>query len=119
MTALVCNWILDGTVARFETLKRRDAHQRQAVLKAALGDISCITHPDSYFAWIPLPDEARADRIAQALMDDNISVSTAEPFCTSLVVPQALRVALGSIAMEDLHAALVKVREAVEFERCR
>ncbi|HEB4875349.1 TPA: PLP-dependent aminotransferase family protein [Kluyvera ascorbata F0526] len=119
MTALVCNWIQDGTVARFETLKRRDAHQRQAVLKAALGDISCITHPDSYFAWIPLPDEARADRIAQALMDDNISVSTAEPFCTSLVVPQALRVALGSIAMEDLHVALVKVREAVEFERCR
>lgn len=119
MTALVCNWIQDGTVARFETLKRRDAHQRQAVLKAALGDISCITHPDSYFAWIPLPDEARADRVAQALMDDNISVSTAEPFCTSLVVPQALRVALGSIAMEDLHAALVKVREAVEFEQCR
>lgn len=119
MTALVCNWIQDGTVARFETLKRRDAHQRQAVLKAALGDISCITHPDSYFAWIPLPDEARADRIARALMDDNISVSTAEPFCTSLVVPQALRVALGSIAIEDLHAALVKVREAVEFERCR
>ncbi|WP_270502341.1 PLP-dependent aminotransferase family protein [Kluyvera ascorbata] len=119
MTALVCNWIQDGTVARFETLKRRDAHQRQAVLKAVLGDIPCITHPDSYFAWIPLPDEARADRIARALMDDNISVSTAEPFCTSLVVPQALRVALGSIAMEDLHAALVKVREAVEFERCR
>lgn len=119
MTALVCNWIQDGTVARFETLKRRDAHQRQALLKAALGDISCITHPDSYFAWIPLPDEARADRIARALMDDNISVSTAEPFCTSLVVPQALRVALGSIAMEDLHAALVKVREAIEFERCR
>lgn len=106
-------------MARFETLKRRDAHQRQAVLKAVLGDIPCITHPDSYFAWIPLPDEARADRIARALMDDNISVSTAEPFCTSLVVPQALRVALGSIAMEDLHVALVKVREAVEFERCR
>lgn len=119
MTALVCNWIEDGTVARFETLKRRDAHQRQAVLKAALGDISCITHPDSYFAWIPLPDEARADRVARVLMDSNISVSTAEPFCTSLVVPQALRVALGSIAMEDLYAALVKVREAVKYEQSR
>lgn len=119
MTALVCNWIEDGTVARFETLKRRDAHQRQAVLKAALGDISCITHPGSYFAWIPLPDEARADRVARVLMDSNISVSTAEPFCTSLVVPQALRIALGSIAMEDLYAALVKVREAVKYEQSR
>lgn len=52
-------------------------------------------------------------------MDSNISVSTAEPFCTSLVVPQALRVALGSIAMEDLYAALVKVREAVKYEQSR
>ncbi|HCI5682841.1 TPA: PLP-dependent aminotransferase family protein [Klebsiella variicola subsp. variicola] len=119
MTTLVCNWIQDGTVARFEALKRRDAQQRQAVLKATLGDISCITHPGSYFAWIPLPDDARADRVARALMDCNISVSTAEPFCTSLVVPQAIRLALGSIAIENLHKALLKVRETVEFEQYR
>ncbi|HAV1789166.1 TPA: PLP-dependent aminotransferase family protein [Enterobacter hormaechei subsp. xiangfangensis] len=119
MTTLVCNWIQDGTVARFEALKRHDAQQRQAVLKATLGDIACITHPGSYFAWIPLPDDARADRVARALMDSNISVSTAEPFCTSLVVPQAIRLALGSIAIENLHEALLKVREAVEFEQYR
>lgn len=119
MTTLVCNWIQDGTVARFETLKRRDAHQRQEVLRSSLGDIPCITHPVSYFAWIPLPDDARADRVAKELMGCNISVSTAEPFCTSLVVPQALRLALGSIAIENLHKALLKVREAVEFEQYR
>jgi len=119
MTTLVCNWIQDGTVARFETLKRRDAHQRQVVLRSTLGDVPCITHPGSYFAWIPLSDDARADRVARELMDCNISVSTAEPFCTSLVVPQALRLALGSIAIENLHKALLKVREAVEFEQYR
>ncbi|MEQ9943046.1 PLP-dependent aminotransferase family protein [Pectobacterium aroidearum] len=119
MTTLVCNWIQDGTVARFEILKRRDACQRQAVLRSTLGDIPCITHPDSYFAWIPLPDDARADRVAKELMDYNISVSTAEPFCTSLVVPQALRLALGSVSIENLQKALLKVREAVEFEQYR
>ncbi|MCS3429851.1 PLP-dependent aminotransferase family protein [Klebsiella sp. BIGb0407] len=119
MTTLVCNWIQDGTVARFETLKRRDARQRQAELRCTLGDIPCIAHPNSYFAWLPLPDDARADRVARALMDCNISVSTAEPFCTSLVVPQALRLALGSIAIEKLHHALLKVREAVQSEQYR
>lgn len=119
MATLVCNWIQDGTVARFETLKRRDAQQRQEVLRASLGNIPCITHPGSYFAWLPLADDARADRVARGLIDCNISVSTAEPFCTSLVVPQALRLALGSIAIENLHKALLKVREAVEFEQCR
>ncbi|MDJ1655708.1 PLP-dependent aminotransferase family protein, partial [Raoultella sp. Ech2A] len=52
-------------------------------------------------------------------MDDNISVSTAAPFCTAQTVPQAIRLALGSVSTESLRPALVKVREAVEAERYR
>ncbi len=119
MTAMVCHWIQDGTVARFETLKRRDARQRQAVLKAVLGDLPCITHPDSYFAWLPLVDEARADRVVKALMDNHISVSTAEPFSTSGTVPQAIRIALGSVTVDTLRQALWQVRAAIELEQSR
>ncbi|MGY0615017.1 aminotransferase class I/II-fold pyridoxal phosphate-dependent enzyme [Vibrio sp. FJH11] len=50
MTKLICNWIQDGTVARLEALKRRDARKRQIVLREVLGDIPCIAHPTSYFA---------------------------------------------------------------------
>ncbi|CAM3410052.1 hypothetical protein ROSI111154_00280 [Rouxiella silvae] len=50
-------------------------------------------------------------------MGCNISVSTAEPFSTSLVVPQDLRIALGSVTIESLQKALLKVREAVEDEQ--
>lgn len=117
MATLVCNWIQDGTIERFEALKRRDARQRQKLLKSVLEDIPYISHPDSYFAWIPLADEARADRVAKELMDCNISVSTAEPFSTLLVVPQALRVAVGSVTLENLQKALLKVRETIEYER--
>ena len=119
MTTLVCNWIQDGTVARFEMLKRRDARQRQSMLREALGDMACITHPGSYFAWLPLPDESRADRVANRLMNNNISVSTAEPFSTSLAVPQAIRVALGSVNITHLRTALLQVREAIESEQYR
>ncbi len=119
MTAMVCHWIRDGTVSRFETLKRRDARQRQTVLKAVLGDLPCITHPDSYFAWLPLADEARADRVVKALMDNHISVSTAEPFSTSGTVPQAIRIALGSVTIKNLRHALLQVRAAVELEQSR
>lgn len=119
MTKLVCNWIQDGTVARFEALKRRDASKRQLILREILGDLPCISHPASYFAWIPLPEEARADRIVKELMDINISVSTAEPFSTSLSVIQAIRIALGSVSIDNLRIALDKVREAIEFELAR
>ncbi len=119
MTAMVCHWIQEGTVARFETLKRRDARQRQRVLNAVMEDLPCITHPNSYFAWLPLADEARADRVVKALMDNNISVSTAEPFSTSGTVPQAIRVALGSVPVETLRHALQQVKAAIELEQSR
>ena len=114
---VICTWIEDGTVNRFETLKRRDARKRQAILRETFAGLPYVSHPNSYFAWLPLPDESRADRLANALMENNISVSTAEPFCTSQTVPQAIRIALGSVTLEQLREALVKVRDAVEFEQ--
>nr|WP_321460934.1 PLP-dependent aminotransferase family protein [uncultured Vibrio sp.] len=119
MTKLVCNWIQDGTVARFEELKRRDAGKRQIIFRESLGDIPCICHPTSYFSWIPLPEEARADRIVKELMDINISVSTAEPFSASHSAPQAIRIALGSVSIDELRIALSNVREAIEIELAR
>ena len=59
------------------------------------------------------------DRLAKTLMERHISVSTAEPFCVTANVPQAIRIALGSVPFDSLRAALVQVREAVEFEQYR
>jgi aspartate/methionine/tyrosine aminotransferase len=44
------------------------------------------------------------------------SVSTAEPFATSEPVPQALRLALGSIELRSLAQTLRKVREVVDAD---
>lgn len=35
-SSLICAWIEDGTVARFETQKRQDARQRQQVAREVL-----------------------------------------------------------------------------------
>ena len=78
-----------------------------------------MSHPSSYFLWLPLGEESRADRLVKMLMERHISVSTAEPFCAAANVPQALRIALGSVPLDSLRAALLQVREAVEFEQYR
>ncbi|GEM_PF-1474919 len=117
MTTLVCNWIEDGTVSRFETLKRRDARLRQSIARESLGNLVYIAYPDAYFLWLPLAEETRADRVVKALMDNTISVPTAEPFLVSTSVPQAIRIALGSVSINILRSALVKVREVIEFEQ--
>ncbi|EIY5141563.1 MAG: PLP-dependent aminotransferase family protein [Klebsiella sp.] len=119
ISSLICAWIEDGTVARFETQKRQDARQRQQVAREVLCGLPVVTHPDSYFVWLPLGEESRADRLANALMERRISVSTAEPFCVSATIPQALRIALGSVPFDSLRPALLSVRDAVEYEQYR
>ncbi|HHC3438977.1 TPA: PLP-dependent aminotransferase family protein [Klebsiella pneumoniae] len=119
ISSLICAWIEDGTVARFETQKRQDARQRQQVAREVLCGLPVVSHPDSYFVWLPLGEESRADRLANALMERRISVSTAEPFCVSATIPQALRIALGSVPFDSLRPALLSVRDAVENEQYR
>jgi DNA-binding transcriptional MocR family regulator len=63
--------------------------------------------------WLPLSEEARADQIAMALLQEQVSVSTAEPFATSVHVPHAIRLALGSVDMHTLRQALMKVTQVV------
>ncbi|MDR5822953.1 PLP-dependent aminotransferase family protein [Caballeronia sp. LZ043] len=115
MTALACGWLEDGTVERLEAEKRADATMRQTVAARALSRVKRLAHPASYFIWLPMPEDVRADRIAKALIQERISVSTAEPFCTTAHVPHALRLALGSVDVETLRLALERVQEVVSF----
>ncbi|WP_248744992.1 PLP-dependent aminotransferase family protein [Pseudomonas sp. MWU12-2037] len=113
LTAIATAWIEDGTVARLEVQKRKDAQARQAMADELLGGLHTVRHRSSFFLWLPLPEEVRADQIAMALMREQISVSTAEPFATSVQVPHAIRLALGSVDMETLRVALVKVQRVL------
>lgn len=114
MTAIACRWLEDGTVAKLEAQKRDDARQRQTIARQALAGLPLLAHPASYFVWLPLGDEVRADQVAMALLQQGVSVSTAEPFCTAAQVPHALRLALGSLALDVLPQALQTVRQVIE-----
>jgi DNA-binding transcriptional MocR family regulator len=113
MTALVCGWIDDGTVRRLEAQKRQDAKARQRLARQVLDGLHIVSHPASYFLWLPLPEEVRADQVAMALLSANVSVSTAEPFAVSGIVPHAIRLALGSLEWDALEVALHKVRQVI------
>jgi DNA-binding transcriptional MocR family regulator len=114
MTAIACAWLDDGTVTRLEAQKREDAQARQKLADEVLHGLHVIRHPSSYFLWLPLSEDARADQIAAALMREQVSVSTAEPFAVSVHVPHALRLALGSVDLETLRHALAKVKWVVQ-----
>lgn len=114
MTSLVCGWIEDGTVARLEAEKRLDARARQTLARALLIGLNVISHPASYFLWVQLPEDARADQVAMELLANKVAISTAEPFATSGIVPHGIRLALGSVDLDALRAALHEVRRAID-----
>ncbi|QTS89038.1 PLP-dependent aminotransferase family protein [Ectopseudomonas khazarica] len=113
MSALVCAWTEDGTLARLESEKRRDAQRRQALARRMLTGLPLVGHEAAYFLWLPLPDDVRADQVVARLLQARVAVSSAEPFSTSEQVPHALRLALGSLPLEQLQTALDKVRQAI------
>lgn len=114
MTAIACQWLDDGTVDRLEAAKRSDARVRQSLAREALAGLPYVGHPSSYFLWVPLPEEVRADRVATALAAERVSVATAEPFATTAHVPHALRLALGTTDLDVLRDALATVRRVID-----
>ncbi|WP_228050817.1 aminotransferase-like domain-containing protein [Pontibacterium sinense] len=118
MTAMACGWIEDGTVMRLEAEKRQDAMIRQSMAREILNGLEFISHPASYFLWLPLPEEVRADQLVMALMHAKISVSTAEPFATTEHIPHAIRLALGSVDLETLASALKTVKQLIDAHAC-
>lgn len=113
MTAIACGWLEDGTVIELEEQKRNDAKARQKLAAELLKGLSWIGHPSSYFLWLPLPEDVRADQIVVELQQHQISVTTAEPFAVSAHVPHAIRLALGSVDMAVLRQALITVRKII------
>src|SRR3712207_1857850 len=105
-----------STLFPYTTLFRS---MRQAIARDVLNGLQVRSHPSSYFLWLPLAENARADRIAASLAHHRISVSTAEPFATTAHIPQALRLALGSIALPDLRRTLTTVRQVIEEDAHR
>ncbi|GAA3388909.1 aminotransferase-like domain-containing protein [Cryptosporangium minutisporangium] len=114
VSALATGWIADGTLTRLEKRRRDDARARQIVARTALADLDVTAHPASYFSWLRLEPHLRRDRVAAALAQEGILVSTADAFATDGNPPQALRLALSEPPLEDLPAVLTRLRAVLE-----
>ncbi|MBB5084152.1 aminotransferase-like domain-containing protein [Nonomuraea endophytica] len=114
ITALATTWIADGTVTRLEKLRRQDAAARQDIARAALSGMDVTAHPASYLVWLGLEPHQRPDRVAAALAEEGILVSTADAFATGPYRPHALRLALGTPPRAELGPALRRLRATIE-----
>jgi DNA-binding transcriptional MocR family regulator len=100
-------WITDGTVARLEAAKRRDAAARQRIAADHLAAFTIDADPAAYHLWWRLPDPWRADTFVAAAAREGIAVTPGAAFTVAPNhAPNAVRLALASPAPETLRTAL-------------
>lgn len=114
ISGLVSGWVKDGTLANSEETRRRDGAERQRVCRTVFDGRSILSHRNAGFAWLPLEKGVRAEPIVTRLKDHGISASGAEPFATTVAVPQALRLAFGGVPKDKLEGVFQIVRQAVD-----
>ena len=114
ISGLVTSWVEDGTLVNSEENRRRDGAERQQICRTALGGSSILSHRNAGFAWLPLEKSVRAEPIVTRLKEHGISASGAEPFATTVAVPQALRLAFGGVPQDELKEVFETVRDAVD-----
>lgn len=114
ISGLVTSWIEDGTLASSEQTRRQDGEERQHLCRSVLGGSSLLAHRNAGFAWLPLEKGVRVEPIVARLKECGVSASGAEPFATTVAVPQALRLAFGGVPKGALKELFQTIKEAVE-----
>jgi len=100
-------WMADGTAAAVGAAKRRDASNRQRILRKAFAGLMLSSDPRSYHAWLTLPATWRADTFVAAAAREGIAVVPGAAFAVSHGhSPNAIRLALASPTIEMLAVAL-------------
>lgn len=114
ISGLVTGWIEDGTLAKSEEHRRQDGAARQQICRAILGGSEILAHRNAGFAWLHLDKGVRAEPVVTRLKERGISASGAEPFATTVAVPQALRLAFGGLPKDELPGVLATVQEVID-----
>jgi DNA-binding transcriptional MocR family regulator len=106
-----------GTAQEIAMLKRVDARERQAVVRASLADCEIVADPGSYHLWLMLPDGWRSEAFAAHAARRGVAITPSSAFAMSAGhAPNAVRLALGLPQPQELEwaaaqlAALLRAR---------
>jgi DNA-binding transcriptional MocR family regulator len=100
-------WIVDGTVDALVRAKRRDAADRQEMVRQHLGGFAIRADPHAYHCWWELPEPWRAETFVAAAARRGVAVTPAAAFAVGPGhSPNAVRLALAAPAPATLASAL-------------
>lgn len=109
---VVTRWVADGTADVFSRQHRSESKARLELARRVLDGVPFQSAPGTSHIWLPLPAPWSADDFVGRAAARNIRLISAKPFVVNGMVPQALRICLGSPpTRDDLERGLTVVAD--------
>lgn len=98
---VMTRWIEDGTAADLVDQHRTESRARLAIAERILAGFPFQSSPGTFHIWMPLPAPWSADDFVGRAAARNVRLIPAKPFAVTGMVPQSLRLCLGSPRTRD------------------
>jgi len=109
---VMARWVADGTADILADEHRAESKVRLAMAQRMLADFPFKSAPGTYHIWMPLPAPWSAEDFVGRAAARNVRLIPAKPFAVTGMVPQALRICLGSARTRgDLERGLAVVAD--------
>ncbi|EIN01745.1 transcriptional regulator [Paraburkholderia hospita] len=114
-TALVTQWILDGTASDVLAGILKESGERLLAANQILSTVSMPASSGAIHVWQPLPAHWAAQSLAAAASTEGLVVAPSSAFCQTGDMPNAIRISLGGCTRRtELTSALRKLAALVE-----
>ncbi|QKO41233.1 PLP-dependent aminotransferase family protein [Serratia marcescens] len=115
--AVVGEWLSSGAIEAIPQALRHEAQRRVHLATSIFDAGECVSHPDAYHVWLPMPRET-AESVAAAAALANIKVT---PPDTVMVDRDeratGIRLCLGSPSLDELTAGLTQLAQLLKAHR--
>ncbi len=115
--AVVEEWLASGAIETIPQALRHEAQQRVHLATSIFDADECVSHPDAYHVWLPMPRET-AESVAAAAALANVKVT---PPDTVMVDRDeratGIRLCLGSPSPDELTAGLTQLAQLLKAHR--
>ncbi len=115
--AVVGEWLSSGAIEAIPQALRHEAQRRVHLATSIFDADECVSHPDAYHVWLPMPRET-AESVAAAAALAGVRVTPpAAVMVNDGESESGIRLCLGSPSLDELTAGLTQLAQLLKAHR--
>ncbi|MGP2753045.1 aminotransferase-like domain-containing protein [Serratia bockelmannii] len=116
--AVVGEWLSSGAIEAIPQALRHEAQRRVHLATSIFDADECVSHPDAYHVWLPMPRETAESVAAAAAALAGVKVTPpAAVMVNDGESESGIRLCLGSPSLDELTAGLTQLAQLLKAHR--